>query len=112
MRVADVDFRQHIVQRPEVVDRRTAMHEDDQTALAAEEVDEELEESVEDEGLIYVAQRVDPESNAERDQTGPGSDTEDGHQHENADDMALEEGFAVVLALQEDDAGERVVSRV
>jgi hypothetical protein len=75
------------------------MHKDDQTALATEEVDEELEEGVEDEGLVYIAQRVDPESNAERDQTGPGSDTEDGHQHKDADDMALEERFAVVLAL-------------
>jgi hypothetical protein len=88
------------------------MHENNQTALAAEEVDEELEEGVEDECLVHVAQRVDPESNAERNQTGPGSDTEDGHQHEDADDMALEEGFAVVLALQEDDAGKGVVSRV
>ena len=82
-----------------MVYRRTTMHEDNETALSAEEANEELEEGVEDEGLVYIAQRVDPEGDAEGGQTGPGGDAEDGHQHEDADDMALEEGFAVVLAL-------------
>jgi len=95
-----------------VVDGRTAVHKNDETALSAEEANEELEEGVEDEGLIYIAQRVDPEGDAEGGQTGPGSDTEDGHQHEDTDDMALEERLAVVLALQEGDAGKRMVSRV
>ena len=75
------------------------MHEDDETALAAEEVDEKLEEGVEDEGFVDVAQRVDPEGDFEGGQAGPGSDAEDGDEHEDADYMALEEGFAVVLAL-------------
>lgn len=112
MRVADVDFRQHVVQWPEVVDGRTAVHEDNETALSAKEANEELEEGVEDEGFVHIAQRVDPEGDAEGGQTGPGGDAEYGHQHENADDMALEERFAVVLALQEGDAGKRVVSRM
>jgi hypothetical protein len=112
VRVADVDFRQHVVQRPEVIDGRAAMHENNETALSAEKANEELEEGVEHEGLVHIAQRVDPEGDAEGGQTGPGGDTEDGHQHEDADDMALEEGFAVVLTLQDGDAGKRVVSRV
>jgi hypothetical protein len=75
------------------------MHEDYETALSAEKANEELEEGVEDEGLVDIAQRVDPEGDAEGGQTGPGGDAEDRDQHEDADDMALEERFAVVLAL-------------
>jgi hypothetical protein len=40
------------------------VHHDYKTALAAEVVDEQLEKGVEDKGLIYVAQRVDPEGMA------------------------------------------------
>lgn len=94
-----------------MVDGRTAVHEDDETALSTEEANKELEEGVEDESLVDIAQRVDPEGDAEGGQTGPRGDTEDGDQHEDTDDMALEEGLAVVLALQEGDAVERVVSR-
>jgi hypothetical protein len=75
------------------------VHEDDETALSAEEANKELEESVEDEGLVDIAQRVNPKGDAEGGQTGPGGDTEDGHQHEDTDDMTLEERLAVVLAL-------------
>jgi hypothetical protein len=75
------------------------VHEDNETAFSAEEANEELEEGVEDEGLVHIAQRVDPEGDAEGGQTCPGGDAEDGHQHEDTDDMALEERLAVVLAL-------------
>lgn len=75
------------------------MHHDYETALAAEVVDKQLEKGVEDKGLVDVAQRVDPEGDAEGGQTGPRGDTEDGHQHEDTNDMALQERLAVVLAL-------------
>ena len=77
------------------------MHHDDEAALAAEEVDEELEEGVEGEGLVDVAEGLDPEGGAQGDQRGPAGCAEDGHQHEDADDVALEEGFAVVFRLDE-----------
>lgn len=83
---------------------RTAVHKDYEASLAAYEVDHELEEGVESEGLVDVAERVDPEGYAEGDQGGPGGDAEDGDHDDDADDMALEEGFAVVFGLDEDDS--------
>lgn len=43
-----------------MVDRGSAMGRDDQVALAAEVVDQELEEGVDGEGLVHVADRVEP----------------------------------------------------
>lgn len=77
------------------------MHHDDQAALAAEEVDEQLEEGVEGEGLVDVAEGPDPEGDAQRGQRGPRGGGEDGHHHEDADHVALEEGLAVVFGLDE-----------
>ena len=103
MRIADIHLPhpRDLIERPEMVDRRTSMHHDDEAALAAEEVDEELEEGVEDESLVDVAEGADPEGDAQRGEGGEGGGGEDGHQHEDADDVALEEGFAVVLRLHE-----------
>ena len=84
-----------------MIDRLAAMHHDDQTPFAAEEVDEQLEEGVEGEGFVDVAEGFDPEAHAERGEGGPGGDGEDGDHHEDADYVALEEGFAVVFRLDE-----------
>ena len=75
------------------------MHHYDEAALAAEEVDEELEEGVDDEGFVDVEEGFYPEGDAERGQAGPAGGGEDGDHHEDADDMALEERFAVVFRL-------------
>ena len=77
------------------------MHHNDQTSLAAEKVDKELEEGVDCEGFVDISEGTDPEGNAEGGEAGPASSGEDGDHHEDADDMALEEGFAVVLCLEE-----------
>lgn len=61
-----------------MVYRRTAVHHDDEAALAAEEVDEELEEGVEGEGFVDVAEGVDPEGYAQGGEGDPGGDAEDG----------------------------------
>jgi len=61
-----------------MIDGRTTVHHDDETALAAEEVDKQLEEGVEGEGFVDVAEGVDPEGYAEGGEGGPGGDAEDG----------------------------------
>lgn len=112
MGVGDVDFAADVIEGPEVRDGRSAVHHDDQTPLAAEVGDEELEEGVEGEGFVDVAEGVDPEGDAEGGERGPGGGAEDGDHDQDADDMALEEGFAVVLRLEEggedgEEAGEQ-----
>ena len=52
-------------------DGGSAMHHDDQRSFTAEEVDEELKKGVKGEGLVNVTERIDPESDFERDETGP-----------------------------------------
>lgn len=61
-----------------MVHGRAAVHHDDEAALAAEEVDEELKEGVEGEGFVDVAEGVDPEGYAQRGEGDPGGDAEDG----------------------------------
>ena len=78
------------------------MHHNNQTPLAAKKIDEELEESVEGEGFVDIAEGLDPEGDAEGDEGGPACGGEDGDEHEDADDVALEERFAVVFRLEED----------
>ena len=78
------------------------MHHDDETSLAAEEVDEELEEGVDDEGFVDVAEGIDPEGDAEGRERCPAGGREDGDHDKDANDMALEERFAVVFGLEED----------
>ena len=51
MRVRDVNLREEVVERPSMGDRRTAMGHDNHGPLAAEEVDEELEEGIDRECL-------------------------------------------------------------
>ena len=87
---------------PEMVYWRSAVHHYNEGALAAEEVDEQLEEGVEGEGFVDVAEGADPEGYAEGDEGGPGGGGEDGDEDEDADYVALEEGFAVVFCLEED----------
>ena len=78
------------------------MHHDDQRSFAAKEVYEQLEEGVESEGFVDVAEGANPEGDAEGGEGGEARGGEDGHEHEDADDMALEKGFAVVFGLEED----------
>lgn len=51
VRVRDVNFREEVVERPSMGDRRAAMGHDNHGPLAAEEVDEELEEGIDCECL-------------------------------------------------------------
>lgn len=83
---------------------RATVHHDDQATLASQKIDEQLEEGVQCESLVDIPERIDPEGDAQGGQGGPGRDAEDGHHDEDADDMALEKRFAVVLGLEEDRA--------
>lgn len=77
--VGDVDGRKDVVHGPQMVDRSSAMGHNDQVALAAEVVDQELEEGVDGEGLVNVADRVEPLGRVEGDKANPRGDGVDGH---------------------------------
>lgn len=79
MRVGDVELGQHQAHGPRVGDGCSACHEDDEGALAADEVDEQLQEGVDGEGLVDVTERVDPGGSLDRHQTAPGGGGVDGH---------------------------------
>ena len=49
--------------------------------------------------LIDVSERLYPAGSFERNETGPGSSGEDGHEDHDADDISLQEGLSVVLGL-------------
>lgn len=49
----------------------SAGHEDDECALTANEVDQELQEGVDGEGLVDIAEGVDPGRCLDRHQTAP-----------------------------------------
>ena len=51
MGVRNIDLWKTMVERPEVGDWLSAVHQDDKRAFTAEEVDQKLEEGVESEGL-------------------------------------------------------------
>ena len=54
MRIRDVYFCQAMIEWPQVGDWGSTMHHDDEGSLAAQEVDEELEKSVQCESLKMV----------------------------------------------------------
>ena len=47
------------------------MHHDDERSFAAEEVDQELEKSVESEGFVDITEGTNPEGGFEGDETCP-----------------------------------------
>lgn len=98
MWIANIDLFKEMVHRPEVVDRLPTMHHYNQSALTADEVYEELEEGVDGEGFVEVADGIRVEGCLYGDETDPRGDGVDGDHEEDADYVALEEGFAVVLA--------------
>lgn len=55
MRVGDVYLVEHQIQRPQMGDWGSTGHEDDEGALAADEVDQELQEGVDGEGLVDIS---------------------------------------------------------
>ena len=55
MRIRNVDFVEEFTERPRMRDGRPSMHKDDESTFTANEVDEELEESIDDEGLCVVS---------------------------------------------------------
>lgn len=59
VRITDVHLRKYVVHWPDMIFRRTPMHHDDQGTLATEEVDKKLEESVDGESFVHVADRLD-----------------------------------------------------
>lgn len=58
MGIRDVYFGEAMVERPQMRDGCSAMHQDDKGTFATEEVDEELEEGIEGEGLAWMLSRV------------------------------------------------------
>lgn len=77
--VGNVDGREDVVQGPQVIDGGSAMGRDNQVALAAEVVDQELEESIDGEGLVHVADRIEPLRSLEGYKANPRGDGVDGH---------------------------------
>ena len=58
--------------------RGTAGHENDEGALPSDEVDEQLKEGIDGEGLVDVSKRLDPAGRLNGHQTGPGAGRVDG----------------------------------
>lgn len=114
MGIGDVELGEDETHGPGVRDGCSACHEDDEGALAANEVDQELQEGVDGEGLVDVAEGIDPGGGLDRHQTAPGGSGVDGHpgrlvregsrvegrgvHEEDAHDISLEQRLAVVLA--------------
>lgn len=114
MGIGDVELGEDETHGPGVRDGCSACHEDDEGALAANKVDQELEEGVDGEGLVDVAEGIDPGGGLDRHQTAPGGSGVDGHpgqlacegssgarynvHEEDAHDISLEQRLAVVLA--------------
>lgn len=98
--IADVHFWEDEVQRPDMFLGRPSVHHDDQGALAAQEVDEELEERVDGEGLIDVSDRIEELGRREGHERHPGRNGVDGDHEQNAHHIALEQRFSVVLSTQ------------
>ena len=82
--------------------RLPSVHHDDQGPFATEEVDEELEEGVDCESFVHVAERVEVEGCILRHKTGPGRGGIDGDHEQDSDDISLKERLAVVLDLKPD----------
>lgn len=59
MRIADVNLGEDVVEWPYVLPRCPAMHHDDERALAAKKVDEQLKEGVNGKGLVDITDGVD-----------------------------------------------------
>jgi hypothetical protein len=51
VRVRDIDFREAVIHGPEMRDRPSAIHHDNQRSFAADKIDKELEEGVDGECL-------------------------------------------------------------
>jgi hypothetical protein len=49
--IGNIDFREAVIQGPEVRDWSSTIHHDDQGSFAADEIDEELEEGIDGECL-------------------------------------------------------------
>ena len=54
MGVGDVDFWEKVVHGPQVMHRFAAMHHDNQSSFAPDEVDKELEECIYSESLSHI----------------------------------------------------------
>ena len=116
MGIGDVELGEDETHGPWVRDGCSACHEDDEGALTANEVDQELQEGVDGEGLVDVAEGIDPGGGLNRHETAPRGSGVDGHpgplvgdgsgssggrhniHEENAHDISLEQRLAVVLA--------------
>lgn len=77
------------------------MHHDNERALSAEEIDEELEKGVDCECLIHVANRIDKLGGGKGDKGDPRRYGVNRDHEENADHIALKERLPVVLPVQE-----------
>ncbi len=65
------------------------MHHDDQASFTAEEVHQQLEEGIQRESFVDIAEGIDPEGDFERGQARPGGDGENGDHHEYPDCMSV-----------------------
>jgi len=98
VRVTDVHLGKDVVHWPDMILRRTPMHHDDQGTLATEKVDEKLEESVDGEGFVHVADRLDELCRRQGHERNPRRNRVDRDHEQNTDDITLEEWLAVVFA--------------
>lgn len=104
VRVGYIDLGKHMVERPEVMDRCPPMCHNDDSSLPSQVVDQELEECIDGEGLVYISYRIQEGSGAEGYHARPGGNRVYGDHEEDADDISLEERLPVVLRLEPDRA--------
>ena len=71
--IRDVNLGETRVKRPRVVVRLSTMHHDNEGTFAANKVDQELKKSVDCEGFIDVAERIEVEGGVLRQETGERS---------------------------------------
>lgn len=98
MRIADVDLWEKVIERPHMLPRSPTVHHDDERALSAEKIDEELKKGVNGEGLVDVTYRIEKLSGCEGDQRHPRRYGVDRDHEQDAHDIALEQRFAIVFS--------------
>ena len=100
MRVRDVDLAEYVIERPQMLNGCSTMGHDNQGTLAAQVVYQQLEEGVNRKSFVNIPNRIEEGGGGERDHTRPGGDRVDGNHEEDADDIALEQGLAIIFGLK------------
>ena len=96
MGIRYINFVEVETQRPRMSDWRPSVHHDDERPFPTEEVDQELQESVDGEGFVDIAQWVEVEGGLERHHRCPRGGCVDGNHEEDPHDIALKKWLPIV----------------